>query len=172
MRKFFSGVLLVLLSPFLFVASAVLLCCLPFWKASYKKSPWFRDFGEKYVWGINGAAYYKIYNLTASMDFPLTYHRVKDYHFFAYGQRILFCPCDYVDDFYYDEKDGLFMVLECASSEEEREAIPLAEYLAKVQEVSDCRFRGGSGRSRQGGQRAFCGLCRQKRTKAAPFLPL
>ena len=28
------------------------------------------------------------------------------------------------------------MVLECASSEEEREAIPLAEYLAKVQEES------------------------------------
>ena len=82
MRKFLSILAVVALSPLLLVVGLVILLMLPFWILSYKRSPWYKNLGEKYTFGINNACYYKIYNLAAKKNLPLVHRKIADYHFF------------------------------------------------------------------------------------------
>ena len=131
MKKLGSAVLLVLLSPLLLVVGLVCLVCYPFWLFSYKRSAWYKDRGEKYMWGINSALYYKIHNLAAKNDLPLKHEQIGTYHLFSYGNRLLFPISDYTDAPEYDEQLGCFTVKE--QNEEEKESCSLAEYLARVE---------------------------------------
>lgn len=134
MRKFLSGLLLVLLSPLLLVLGLAILLMLPFWMLSYKRSPWYRDKGEKYTFGINSACYYKIYNLASKKSLPLAHRKIADYHFFFCEDRVLFPLGDQVDDLFYSEEEQCFMVLPLGEENEVKEAVPLAAFLKGVYE--------------------------------------
>jgi hypothetical protein len=128
MRKVLSVLVLVALSPLLAVIALGCLCSLPFLKAFYKRSPWYRDLGGQYTWGIESTAFYKIYNLAAKVGLPVEHREMKGDHFFFFEDRVLFSLCDYVDELFYSEEDRCFMVLP-SGEEEEKRAVSLDEFM-------------------------------------------
>lgn len=134
MKKLTSALLLVVLSPLLLIVGLVCLACYPFWLFSYKRSPWYRERGEKYTWGIGSALYYKIYNLASKKGLPLKHEPIGAYHLFSFGDRLLFPLCDYTSEPEYDEQRGCFTVREsCADDTESADAFSLEEYLKTVE---------------------------------------
>ena len=107
-------------------------CSLPFLKAFYKRSPWYRDLGEQYAWGIESTASYKIYNLAAKAGLPLEYREIKGDRFFFFEDRVIFPLCDYVDELFYSEGDGRFRVFPFGEEGKEREAVSLDEFMETV----------------------------------------
>lgn len=128
MRKVLSVLVFLALSPLLAVIALGCLCCFPFLKAAYKRSPWHRDLGGQYTWGIEGAASYKIYNLAAKAGLPVEHREMKGDHFFFFEDRVLFPLCDYVDELFYSEEDRCFMVFP-SGEEEEKRAVSLDEFM-------------------------------------------
>lgn len=134
MKNLTSALLLVVLSPLLLIVGLVCLVCYPFWLFSYKRSPWYRERGEKYTWGIGSALYYKIYNLASKNGLPLKHEQMGGYHLFSFGDRLLFPLCDYTSEPEYDEQRGCFTVREsCADDAESADAFSLEEYLKTVE---------------------------------------
>lgn len=127
--------LLPLFLLFILLASLFVLCASPFRRAKYKKSHFYRDFGEKYNFNFYGSETYTIYNAVKDADLPLTATLLRNikgevgYVLFTY-QDILLYVSDSMPN-YNKENDKW----ECEAYNEETdedETVNFNEYWMKV----------------------------------------
>lgn len=130
------ALLMPLILAFLLLALLWELIVYPFRKASYQKSHFYRDFGEKYRSDFYGSDAYRIYNAVKDADLPLTAalsHNEKGEVcdiLFTYKDVLLYISPIWMID-YDKEKDKW----ECEVFNEETdedETVDFNEYIAKL----------------------------------------
>ncbi|MBQ8235665.1 MAG: hypothetical protein IJZ37_03150, partial [Clostridia bacterium] len=79
--------------------------------------------------------YYKLYNMAKKNEWPLEYREEQDYRCFVCERYVLFPLLYHVEDLFYDEKTGFWMVLEYEEEDQkQKDALPLEDYLAPVRD--------------------------------------
>lgn len=135
--KFVFALCGLLLLPLILITLPILafitLLLRPFRVAKYKKSRFYREYGEKFDYQIYHSEWFKIYEIVQSLALPIAClpireedGKIVDLLFLYSGTLLLPFP----DEIEYDETAGEWTVVDFDEEADEIKTIPLSEHLA------------------------------------------